>query len=126
MSETKKLLPLLMEIGFLAADHAKGGEALKIFRAVEAVAETKEYPRIGAGYALIANGKFDEAIAVLNEQVLKEHPENAIAKAYIGLALRAKGMFKESDELLKAVIDDNKDEHGTSLAKAILEDMPAP
>jgi tetratricopeptide (TPR) repeat protein len=86
LKEYKKDAILFIEAGFIAINQADEDSALKLFKAAEILDPKNFLIKIGLGYLHLHKLELQQAIQKF-EEVLKEEPENEMAKAFLGIAL---------------------------------------
>ncbi len=89
MSETSKYKDdfiLFAEAGFIAVNQTDEDAAKKLFKAAALVDEKNVLSKIGMGYLHLHKLELKQAVDLF-EEVLKQEPHNAMAKAFLGLSL---------------------------------------
>lgn len=109
---------LMLEVGLMCASGRDGHLAEQIVAAVRAVRTDVPHPRSTLGLVLLFQGRIAEAIDVL-EEVLREFPYHQLGKSLLGYAYRETGR-RGWEQLLKDVIDDDRDEWAIKLARETL------
>ena len=108
MELEQKYRPLLGSIGFLSAFNGLAGAAERIFDGLSASAPDKLPPLIGKACSMLAAKQVDEAIAVLEKQVLAKDPTELEAKCFLGLAYHQKKDAVKAKQILNGVIAEAK------------------
>ena len=105
---------LLTEAGFIAVNQQDENSAIRLFNAAIMLNPKEPLPLIGKGYIHFLKLEIPQAIAVF-ELVLKQHPNNEMAKAYLGLATSfAPGQADKGEKILEEVM---KKSHNEPLKK---------
>ncbi|MEE4379287.1 MAG: tetratricopeptide repeat protein [Candidatus Competibacteraceae bacterium] len=114
-----ELLRTLSQVGYMACFKGLVQEGQVIMDGIRAM-RTQQVPvLIGVAIARISGSCYDEAIALLRNEVLPVEPDNMTAKCFLGLALKQVGQTTEGNRLLEEVISrGNVDEQ--TIAKAYL------
>lgn len=99
-----KYRPLLSSIGFASAFSGLGGAAERIFDGLAASAPEKLPPLIGKACALLAGKQADEAIRILEKEVLAKDAKELEAKCFLALAYQQKKDSAKAKQLLNAVV----------------------
>ncbi len=123
MQADTNLVQLLMEIGYLAAGYGFYKEANTIFKGVRAARPKSEFPFIGMAVVKMNQGKYHDAIAVLNDHALRNNPESGLAKSFLGLALKLAGDTRKSREILLQVNPSAGNRAAADMAQALLTEM---
>jgi hypothetical protein len=111
---------MLMELGYLAAGSGFQGEAESIFEAVRVLRPDSEMPVIGLAVVKIAAGRPLEAVPLLEEQALRINPGSALARSFLGLALKLAGHGSRSRAVLEEVAAAGGGSEAFSLASCLL------
>jgi predicted Zn-dependent protease len=121
-NDEKELLPLLMEIGYVACGMGSGqtARARRIFEAVSAARPASEQPWIALGILALNTGAPDEAIRHLRDHALKLNPSSDLAKSFLGLACQKAGYNHESRTHLEEVARTGRDPQAVALATSLL------
>lgn len=100
-NQYKKDFVLLLELGFIATNLADENSAIKLFDAAQVLDPQSTLPKVGKGYIHLHKLELSKAIAVF-EKVIKEEPENDMAKTFLGLCFSmAPDREKEGEKILK-------------------------
>ncbi|PIS01299.1 MAG: SctF chaperone SctG [Chlamydiae bacterium CG10_big_fil_rev_8_21_14_0_10_35_9] len=93
---------LLLESGFIAVNQADEDAARKLFKAAELLDPKSTLPKVGIGYLHLHKLELKQAVELF-ESVLKEEPENEMAKTFLGLSLSftPKGV-NEAEKILES------------------------
>lgn len=95
LKECEEDFILLLETGFIAVNQADEDSALKLFKAAQILRPESTLPKIGFGYLHLHKLELKQACDLF-EKVLKNEPENEMAKTFLGLCLSftPKGIHK--------------------------------
>lgn len=95
---------VFLEAGFIAVNQADEDSALKLFEAAQLLDPNSTLPKVGIGYLHLHKLELTKAIALF-EKVIKEEPENEMAKAFLGICLAmAPNREKEGEKILKQTV----------------------
>ena len=111
----------LSALGYCANTRGLHKEAKLIFKALASVQPQAEYPLIGMGVAMLYATEFDQAIDLFKDKILKINPQNASAKAYLGLAYKLNGQFDQGNAILREVVEEKQDKVAVHLAEMAIE-----
>lgn len=112
----------LAEIGFMAGGYGLIPQSRSIFEGLQAALPESEYPLIGLALNHVHTGNPAEAVKILQDQALQRHPDSAMVRAFLGLALRLAGHAQAAERELQRVLDDTQaDPEATALARSLLE-----
>lgn len=115
-----ELLKRLSEVGYMACFKGLINEGEIVMEAVYTDSPDKTPVKIGLAVAKISAMKYDEAIGILQNQVLVAEPDNMTAKCFLGLALQEKGNKSEGAQVLTEV-QQMGGEHEKTIASAYLQ-----
>lgn len=123
MKITGNLLGKLAQAGSLASFHGLAREAETIVDGIHALRSDNADVLLSVAINKLNMAQLDDAIHILQDQVLKVEPENATAKCFLGLALKQIGYTYQSDKILHEVIASTTDENDSdrALAQAFLK-----
>jgi hypothetical protein len=95
IKEHKRDFILLLEAGFIAVNQADEPSAKRLFKAAAILNPKSTLPKVGTGYLHLHKLELKQACELF-ENVLKEEPNNEMAKAFLGLSLSftPKGVLK--------------------------------
>lgn len=110
----------MMEIGYLAAGNGFRAEAESIFEAIRVLRPDSEMPVIGLAVVKIAGGQPLEAATLLEDQALKQHPDSALARSFLGLALKLAGHGGRSRAVLEEVAAAGGESEAVVMARSLL------
>jgi len=105
---------LLLEAGFIAIDQMDETSASELFKAVETLRADKPVSRIGSGFLYLHKLDVNNACKVF-KKILKEDPQNDVAKAMLGLALSLEPDTLEQGEHLLQEVHQRKSPFAKSL-----------
>ena len=77
---------LFLEAGFIAVNQADEDSAVKLFKSAELINPQSTLPKVGRGYLHLHKLELRQACEFF-EEVLKEEPQNEMAKTFLGLCL---------------------------------------
>ncbi len=112
---------LLLETGFIAAGQTDEDSANKLFRASHLLNPSNMLPKVGSGYIHLLKLELKQACKAF-EEVLREEPENHMAKALLGLStsLTIKDAEK-GEKLMEQALKGSKDTAIKNMAKTGIE-----
>lgn len=122
-SLTPQDLQLLMETGYLACSRGYLAEAETIFNGLAALRPGNSYPLIGKAVAQMSAGQHLDAAHLLRTQVLEPNPNHALARAFLGLALKLACRGHESQRELGQAAQQHDDPVAADMARALLADV---
>ena len=111
---------LFLEGGFIAINQADEDSAVKLFKVCELLRPDNPLIKTGLGYLHLHKLELKAATEYFNE-VLKTHPEDEMAKTFLGIALAlTPKQTVEGEKLLEESLKSSSDPHikkvaGTSL-----------
>lgn len=112
---------LLIEGGFIAVKQLDEVSAVRIFRAAQILSPTSVAPRIGLGYIALNKLDLKEACRIF-EEVMREEPDNDLAKTFFGICLLLdKEKRREGELLIQEVIGRTTDPTIKNLGTISLE-----
>ncbi|OQX15846.1 MAG: hypothetical protein BWK73_05550 [Thiothrix lacustris] len=119
MQATVQLLQLISEIGYMACFAGQTKRSQVIMDGVSAIGIEQTPIKMGVAIIKIYAGYYEQAIAILRDDVLLNEPKHMSAKCFLGIALSQKGQKAEAKALFEEVIRlGNSDE--SSIAAAYL------
>lgn len=120
MQASTELLQTLSEVGYLACFRGDGERSERIMDGVSAIGREQIPIKMGVAISRLYVGKYDEAINILQNDILQEDPNHMSAKCFLGIALMQTGQESEARVYLEEVARlGNPDESG--IASAYLE-----
>ncbi len=105
MELAKDQILLLGNIAFMATCHGLTSEAKVIYDGLEALKPHNLSIKVGKAATLLQLDDPKAALELLEGTVLKEQPDNTVAKMYQGLAYRALGDAERSREIFQWILD---------------------
>lgn len=112
---------LLAEAGFIAINQADEDAAIKLFKAAELLDPQNFLPKVGIGYMHLCKLELKQAVKCF-EEILAKHPENEMARAFLGLSLSLNpSEVAKGEKVLEEAIHDCRDPLIKDLAKNSLE-----
>ena len=121
MNVDSDLLKLLMEIGFIATNTGRLGEAETIFGGLTKVRPSSGYPRIGLGCVAMGRGDFSKAANILRSTPTQEKKERDLCQGFLGMALKLGGYEDEYRSVLNQLIADGENEVAIRMAEKLME-----
>lgn len=131
--------PTLVEAGFISVKHGSGQLAGKLFRAAQILRPQHSAPALGFGFIAMNAMRLEEARHLFGS-VLKQEPDNALAKVLLGFSYliskftsfdksgRVQGKKEEirnwaedGERLIHEALQSSKDQGVHSLGEAALE-----
>lgn len=114
------MLQTLGEVAFVATSCGLWNHAEDIFNGIKAVRPWSELPVISQALARMSVFDDGRAIELLSNEALEINPNNQIARAFLGMALKRCGFTKKAQETLDAVVKDGSDSRAVEVAKAVI------
>ena len=96
-------------------------DAETIFLGVQAARPQSVAPDIGRALVRLNAGQADAAVQILRDALDKD-ADSDVAMAHLGVALQQAGMRSAAEDVLKQVVEANRDETAAALAKSALEE----
>lgn len=106
-----------MATGILAIESGRAQDAHAIFKALRHARPQSEAPLICLAVSLIDNDQLDAAVEVLRNGALLINPNSDLAKTFLAMALKFKGVTYQANDLLDEVLGSNQDAHAVRIAK---------
>ena len=113
---------LLLNIALMAAGRNRFGSCAKILALLEMFRPGHVSLASAKAVALINARNYTAALAFLEGEALREHPDSAMLKAFKGMALLRLARVSEAQELLQEVSGQTEDIKAANLAKELLND----
>ncbi len=113
---TPEVLKTLSEVGYMACLKGNVAQGEIIMEGVHAMNEESIPVKVGLAIARISASRYAEAVAILQDEVLKVDPDNMTAKCFLGIALTEMGNKADARDYLGDV-----SEHGDADEKKIAE-----
>ncbi len=113
---TPEVLKTLSEVGYMACLKGNVAQGEIIMEGVHAMNEESIPVKVGLAIARISASRYAEAVAILQDEVLKADPDNMTAKCFLGIALTEMGNKADARDYLGDV-----SEHGDADEKKIAE-----
>lgn len=95
----------LLDVANAGCHHGRVAEARQVYEGVLAVKPGFLPARIGQALSHVVVNEFEEAERIIMDDVLKTAPDDAEARALLGLSYLLSGRGDEAAELLRAVSD---------------------
>ena len=109
------------EAGFIAVNQADEDSATKLFKAASLIDPTNLLPKVGMGYLHLCKLELKQACKVF-EDILKDEPNNEMAKTFLGLCMSLNpSEVKQGEKLLEETKSAAKDPSVKTLATNALE-----
>lgn len=119
MQASTELLQMLSEVGYMACFRGDIERSERIMDGVDAVGVSQIPIKMGVAISRVYAGKYDQAITILRDDILREDPDHMSAKCFLGIALSQVGEKAEAGSLFDEVVKHgNQDER--SIASAYL------
>ncbi len=99
---------LLLESGFIAVNQADENSAVKLFKAAQLLDNKNTLPIVGLGYLHLHKLELRQAVELF-EKVLKQEPDNEMAKTFLGLCLTFTPQGLEKGEEILAEMKKSND-----------------
>ncbi|MBD3316766.1 MAG: hypothetical protein GF344_13345 [Chitinivibrionales bacterium] len=128
MSNTERIeadIAELLEIALIASRNNMPEEAEAILLAVDKLIPDHTETSIVRAMTLVNNGEHDEAVRLLKTLAESDELDNHKVKAFLGLALHMKGETIASREVLRELMENDRDELARTFAEKILDLAPA-
>lgn len=113
------MLQTLGEVAFVATTCGLWNHAEDIFNGIKAVRPWSELPVISQALARMSVFDDGRAIELLSNEALTINPDNEIAKAFLGMALKRCGFAQKSKEVLDDVVNNGHDKRAVEIAKTV-------
>lgn len=114
------MLQTLGEVAFVATACGLWNHAEDIFNGIKAVRPWSELPVISQALARMSVFDDGRAIELLSNEALAINPDNEIAKAFLGMALKRCGFAQKAQETLEEVVENASDERAVEVAKTVM------
>lgn len=112
---------LLAEAGFIAINQADEDAAVKLFKASELLDPQNVLPKVGMGYMHLCKLELKQAAKIF-EEILAKHPDNEMAKTFLGLSLSLNpAEIVRGEKVLEESAQKCKDPAVKDLAKSALD-----
>lgn len=121
MNIDSDLLKLLMEVGFIATNNGRPGDAETIFGGLSQVRPNSGYPRIGLGCAAMARGDIPKAVDILRSAPYQDKEEHELCQGFLGMALKLGGYEDECRSVLNQLISEGNNQVAVRLAENLME-----
>jgi Flp pilus assembly protein TadD len=119
METTAKMVRLLAQAGFLAANTGQVRRAMQIFDGVQAARPESNVPSIGCSVAMLYAGMIDEAVCML-KAAAKRDPADGFVGCYLGMSLLLSGEKAEAGAVLKNIVAKKQNAVAVALANKLL------
>ncbi len=111
---------LFLEMGFIAVNQADEDSAVKLFKASQLLDPKNTLPKVGLGYLHLHKLELRQAFQLF-EDVLKNEPDNEMAKTFLGLCLTMSPNAVNKGEEILHQTQDSGDKLIRSLSKTALD-----
>jgi predicted Zn-dependent protease len=98
---------LIAEIGFMGAHSGQHAAARAIFESLLILRPDSTLPFIGFAVTDMAMDLPEDAVRILRDKGLKQHPGDAELMAFLGLALQSGGQSAEAKKVFHALVEQN-------------------
>jgi Flp pilus assembly protein TadD len=95
---------LIAEIGFIGTQSGQLAASRALFEALQVLRPQSTLPHIGRALAALEAQRGDDAIRILRDEALQQHPGDAEVMAFLGLALHNARRTTEARQVLNAVV----------------------
>lgn len=112
---------LLLNVALMATGGNRFKSAEKILSVLERFRPDAPSVAVGNAITLISAMKFAECVEYIDEVALRKFPENAMLKAFKGMALLRMERVPEAHEILSAAAAQSEDPAAAQLAKGLME-----
>ena len=112
---------LLLNVALMAAGGNRFQSAEKILSVLESFRPDAPSVAVGFAITLISAMKFAECVEYVDDVALRKFPENAMLKAFKGMALLRMERVPEAHEILSGVVVQSDDPAAAQLAKGLME-----
>ncbi len=112
----------LVSIGFHGVMNGKPEAALRLFSELGSLRPDEGFPRIGSALALMAVGRANDAVRVL-EGALAKRPDDDEIRVFLGMTLRIANRGHQARAVLAPVIKRETDTPTARLARQLF-DLP--
>jgi predicted Zn-dependent protease len=103
MEFSKVIVAKLMALGVMASVKGFPKEANSIMEGIREIHPDNVYVLTGLALAKTNIGSYEEAITILQTQVLNMDPQNSMAQCVLGMALKFSGQRIEGEALLHKI-----------------------
>lgn len=117
-----KYLQLAAQLGFVACRNKMYDEAQEIFEGLQAFRPEQECPVIGLASVAMATGKSEQALELLDNNLLDKDPESIQGRTYKAMAMMLSGNANGAKMLLSEVTA-NGDGEEYDLAEHLLKTL---
>ena len=112
---------LLAELAYIAAGYGLIGQVDAICGALAELRPDSTMPAVIRADARMNLRRYDDAEHILRDEALAREPNNAMAKAHLGLVLRLQGHSSAGERLLREVADSAADADAAMMARRVLD-----
>jgi tetratricopeptide (TPR) repeat protein len=104
VNQYKQDFTLFLELGFVSVNQGDENSCLKLFHAAQILDPQNSLPKIGLGYLHLQKLELSHAMKHF-EAVIKEEPENEMAKTFLGICLSmAPNKEDQGEKILKETV----------------------
>lgn len=96
---------LISEIGYMASLKGNPSAGEVMMEGIHAIKPSQVPVQIGLAVAKLANGKTQDAIVILRDQVLPTDPENMTAMTFLAVAYQEAGQRQDAQKLFDHVLE---------------------
>jgi Flp pilus assembly protein TadD len=114
----------LVSIGFHGALNGRPEGALRLFEGLAGVRPTEGFPRIGSALALLAMGRANEAVRVLQDALIIR-PDDEQIRVFLGMTLCVASRGTHARKVLRTLTESAVDTPVARLARRLFEYRPA-
>lgn len=113
MQVSTELLQTLAQIGYMACFQGNVDKGQVIMDGVDANCNGQPAAKIGVAIARIYGGRHEEAINILQNEVLPVDPQNTTAMCFLGMALADSGKPEQAKDYFQQLADNGNDDEKT-------------
>lgn len=122
----KRMLGCLLQTAMVSARNGFPEEAEAILASVAGVRPTHPSPKFARALIHIYNSEHQVAIDMLNEEILKDDPENEMARVITCMALHMMERGDECFTVVRHLLHNGKNEQAKSIARTLAADLNFP
>ena len=113
---------LLLNVALMAAGGNRFQSAAKILAVLERFRPDAPSVAVGKAITLISAMQFATCVEYIDETALRKFPDNAMLKAFKGMALLRMERIPEAREVLAEAADQTNDPAAAQLARGLMND----
>lgn len=120
MDINSELLKKLSQVGYMACLKGYRKEGQVIMDGVRAVRPDQVPVLMGVAIARVTAGRYEEAIKIIQSDILTQEPDHLTAKCFLGVALFESGEEEQSRSFFTEIMEKG-DENHKEIATAYLK-----